>query len=338
VRASMVHTLDAYFATRKFDLSVNLNGTPPVESIQRGLRNTSGIVCAESWLATEGAAGNERFTVIGLPAKTTLLKLAIVDGRTLLPGDTDAIVLNTALAGTRTQFRVGNRQTVRVGAVQASLRIVGIARESLTAPTGYVPLISLDRFGFAGVANNIRLALARTDPASIEGVRTELQENLEQEHVQVAASASQADTRFGFDQHMLMIYVFLVVVSAIIAAIGGLGLMTTMSLNVLERRRELGVLRAIGATPEAVWLIVVTEGVVIGVLSWTLAALAAWPVSQVIGDWIGRRVFTSGLDFQFETESLLSWLTVSILLGVVASFLPAWHASRTTVREALSHE
>jgi putative ABC transport system permease protein len=342
VRASLIHTLDGFFATKKFDLSVTLKGTPAVENIQRALRevvqDTPGIVRAESWLVTEGATENDRFTVVGLPAKTALVKLAIVEGRDLLPGDTDAIVLNSELAGTRAQLRVGNRLTVRVGAAQASLRIVGIARESLAQPTGYVPLAYLGRLGYAGVANSIRLALARTDHASIERVRTVLEEKLEQEHVQVEASASQADTRFGFDQHMLMIYVFLVMVSAIIAAIGGLGLMTTMSLNVLERRREMGVLRAIGASPAAVWLIVAAEGVVVAVLSWALAALAAWPVSKAIGDWIGRRVFTGGLDFRFETGSLLSWLAVSIFLGVVASFLPAWRASRTTVREALSHE
>jgi len=342
VRASMVHTLDQFFATRKFDLSASLNGTPPVESIERALKKTSqdapGIVCAESWLVTEGATEDQRFTIVGLPRKTALLKLAIVDGRDLLPGDTGAIVLNTVLAGERAQLRVGNKLTVRVGAAEASFRIVGIARESLAAPAGYVPLVDFGRLGYTGVANSIRLALARTDSASIERVKAVLQENLEREHVQVEGSASQADARFGFDQHMLMIYVFLAVVSAIIAAIGGLGLMTTMSLNVLERRREMGVLRAIGASPAAVWLIVVTEGVAIGVLSWALAALAAWPVSKVIGDWIGKRVFTGGLDFRFEMGSLLGALAASILVASVASFLPAWQASRTTVREALSHE
>ena len=65
---------------------------------------------------------------------------------------------------------------------------------------------------------------------------------------------------------MLMIYVFLIVMSGVLAGVGGLGLMTTMSLNVLERRREMGVLRAIGATPAAVWAIVVAEGAVIGAL------------------------------------------------------------------------
>jgi putative ABC transport system permease protein len=342
VRASMVHTLDQFFATRKFDLSVSVKGTPPVESIERALKATSqdasGIVCAESWLVTEGATENQRFTIVGLPAKTALLKLAIAEGRDLLPGDTDAIVVNTALAGELAQLRIGNKLTVRIGEAQTSLRIVGIARESLAGPAGYVPLVDLGPLGYAGVANSIRLALAQTQSASIERVAAVLQGNLEREHVQVEASASQADARFGFDQHMLMIYVFLAVVSAIIAAIGGLGLMTTMSLNVLERRREMGVLRAIGASPAAVWLIVVTEGVAIGVLSWVLAALAAWPVSKVMGDWIGTRVFTGGLDFRFEIGSLLSALAASIIVALVASFLPAWQASRTTVREALSHE
>ena len=78
-----------------------------------------------------------------------------------------------------------------------------------------------------------------------------------------------------------MIYVFLIVMSAIIGGVGGLGLMTTMSLNVFERRREMGVMRALGATPRIVWLMIVAEGIVIGLLSWTIAALLAWPVSKV---------------------------------------------------------
>ena len=67
---------------------------------------------------------------------------------------------------------------------------------------------------------------------------------------------------------MAMIYWFLIVMSGILAGVGGLGLMTTMSLNVLERRREMGVLRAIGATPAMVWRLVVAEGAFVALLSW----------------------------------------------------------------------
>jgi putative ABC transport system permease protein len=114
--------------------------------------------------------------------------------------------------------------------------------------------------------------------------------------------------------------------------------MTTMSLNVLERRREMGVLRAIGATPRIVWAMVVAEGLVIGLLSWAIAALLAWPVSKVVGNTIVRVMFRSGLDFTFEPVGLVVWLLITVALSAAASFVPAWRASRATVREALAYE
>jgi putative ABC transport system permease protein len=135
---------------------------------------------------------------------------------------------------------------------------------------------------------------------------------------------------------MLMIYVFLVVMSAIIAAVGGLGLTTTMSLNVLERRRELGVLRAIGASPGMIVLMIVGEGLVVGVLGFMLAALAAWPVSKILGDSIALLMAKSSLDFSFAWRGLWIWLAVSLGLGALASIVPAWHASRGPVRDAIA--
>ena len=169
-------------------------------------------------------------------------------------------------------------------------------------------------------------------------IKAGLDRNLEGQGVRSLGSASKADLRFSSDQHMVMIYIFLIVVSGILAGVGGLGLMTTMSLNVLERRREMGVLRAIGAAPSVVWLIVIIEGVMIGVLSWAPATVAAWPVSRAVGDLLVKIMLKVGLDFFFEPSGPLIWLVVSICLGTVASFLPAWHASRRPVREAIGYE
>jgi putative ABC transport system permease protein len=83
---------------------------------------------------------------------------------------------------------------------------------------------------------------------------------------------------------------------------------------------------------------VVVEGLVIGLLSWTMAALLAWPVSKVIGNTLVRVMFRSGLDFTFEPLGLVVWLLITIGLSAVASFVPEWRASRATVREALAYE
>ena len=98
-----------------------------------------------------------------------------------------------------------------------------------------------------------------------------------------------ADSRYACDQHMLMIYVFLIVVSGVLAAVGSLGLMTATSLNVLDRRRELGVLRAIGASPAMVGAIVVIEAVFVAAIAWAMAVLAAWPITAAVGALSHRR-------------------------------------------------
>jgi putative ABC transport system permease protein len=368
VRASMISTLDRLFAGKKYDLSVALGNLYPSEKLDRAIKNTPGIVSGEGWFTTDGTlpslvastadntnsggphpggaaggkpggggSGGTRVNVIALPAETNLLKLEIAEGRGLLLGESDTMVINSALAKKLPQLKMGDPLTLQMGPAETSWRVVGISRESFSPSTAYIPLAFIAE-RHPGMANNLRLILDKTDAASINAIKASLERNLELEDVRALGSLSQADSRFSFDQHMLMIYVFLIVMSGIIGGVGGLGLMTTMSLNVMERRREMGLLRAIGASPRFVWAIVVTEGVLVGVLSWALAALVAWPVSKVVGNFLSRVVFQTGLEFAFETRGLLIWLAVSVLVSAAASFIPAWRASRFTVREALAYE
>ena len=331
IRASMINTLDRMFAARKSDLSVSFAKAYEFEKIQKAVSNTPGVTRAEGWFTTEASMGDRRFGVVALPPDTQLLDFDIIEGRKLVPQDTDAIVINNALAGRDPRMRVGETVVLRMGSDEKPWRIVGVAREAFApSPVGYIPL--------TGMTNSLRLALADTDPDSISALKAELDRNLEAQGVRARGSSTKAESRFGFDQHMVMIYVFLIVMSAIVGGVGGLGLMTTMSLNVLERRREMGVMRALGATPRIVWLMIVAEGVVIGILSWAIAALLAWPISKAVGDFLVKVMFRSGLDFTFEPIGLVIWMVVSIALSAAASFLPAWKASRLTVREALAYE
>ena len=356
VRASLIYSLDRLFATKKFDLTVHLNRMYPVEAVERAVRRTPGVRQAEGWIATQGsvvgaaeapdgdghagaAGGTDRFNIQALPPGTELQRFDIIEGRGLLPEELDAIVVNAALAAREPRLRTGNTVTLQIEQEQKSWRVVGVAREFFSPAMAYIPIRYLEQnSGRAGMTNNVRLTLEKTDPASLNELKASLDQNLEGEGVRAQSSSSKADSRFGFDQHMVMIYVFLIVVSGIVGGVGGLGLMTTMSLNVLERRREMGVLRAMGATPLVLWLIVIAEGAVIGVLSWFVAALAAWPVSKAIGSLLVRLMFRSDLNFYFEPAGLLIWLAVSVLLSAVASFLPAYHASRCSVREAVGYE
>jgi len=369
VRASLVHTLDRLFDSMRYDLTVSLGALQPLETIERAIRNTPGVLRAEGWVVTEAtlapsenapaaseapapphaagpASGHaspspspDRFTLIALPAGSDFVAPDLLEGRALRRGDTNALVVNNTFAARDPRLRVGREVMLRLGHRQVAWQVVGVTREPFSPAVGYVPLGQLEELaGHKGMASSVRLVLDRKDPASIRAVKTSLDQSLEREGLRAQTSLSSADRRIGFDEHMRMIYVFLIVMSGILAAVGGLGLMTTMSLNVLERRREMGVLRAIGATPRMVWLIVVAEAVATSTLSFALAALLARPFSREVADLLVRGLFRTGLDFVFEPLGLLVWLAVSVLLAAIASLLPAWHASRSSVREAIGYE
>ncbi len=360
VRASMINTLDQLFAARKFDLQVWFSGPQPLAKIENAVRNTPGVTRFEGWFATEGSVvenplskpendphssgglhdnveTRNRFTVLALPPETRMLQLNIIEGRGLLASDKDALVINDTLARREPQLKVGNTVALRIGPGDATWRIVGIARETFSPAVAYAPISSFSE-SHPGEINSLRLALEKTDADSIDLTKALLEKNLENEGIRARGSASNTDNRYAFDQHMLMIYVFLIIMSVIVGGVGTLGLMTTMSLNIMERRREIAVMRAIGATAGIVSMVVIIEGVAIGLMSWTIAALMAWPISRGLGDLLVRFVFTNGLHFKFEWWGLLIWLGVTLIASFLATLIPAWKTSQTTIREGLAYE
>jgi putative ABC transport system permease protein len=147
-----------------------------------------------------------------------------------------------------------------------------------------------------------------------------------------------AISRYSLDQHMLMIYVFLLIAAGVVGTVGGLGLVTSTSLNVLDRRRELGVLRAIGAAPATVAAIVVIEAVAIAVLSAAIAEAAAWLITTVLGRLFAVAIFQGRFELRCPPSGPVGWLAMAVLLSAIASLVPAIHASRCSVREAVTYE
>jgi putative ABC transport system permease protein len=124
----------------------------------------------------------------------------------------------------------------------------------------------------------------------------------------------------------------------LIAVVGGLGLTSTMSLNVMERTREIGVMRAIGASDVDIQMIVIVEGLVLGLLSWALGVALSIPITYVLDYGVGVSIFQSPLIVMFSWTGSFAWLLGMLVLATLASALPAWRASRLAVRETLVYE
>jgi putative ABC transport system permease protein len=137
--------------------------------------------------------------------------------------------------------------------------------------------------------------------------------------------------------HLLIIRNFLLAMAALVATVGGLALASATSLGVLERTRELGIMRAIGASTGAVLRIVVGEGVLLAALSWLAGLALSLPLSLAIGNFAGRVFVHADLDNVVSWGAVVGWLGLALAIGAVASALPASGPLRRPVGEALRY-
>jgi putative ABC transport system permease protein len=131
---------------------------------------------------------------------------------------------------------------------------------------------------------------------------------------------------------------FLLFLAMLTAGVGSIGLAGTMSMNVLERTREIGVMRAIGAENGILMKMVIVEGLIIGSIAYIFGSLLAVPISWVLADSISMALFEAPSNFGFTSTGFLLWLGMVLILSVLASAMPARNAARLTIREVLAYE
>ena len=130
---------------------------------------------------------------------------------------------------------------------------------------------------------------------------------------------------------------FHAIMGVILSIVGVIGLTGTMTINVLESTREIGVMRAIGASHGSVYQIFVTEGVVIGLIAWAVGAVLSYPMSAVLLDMLSDAMGLP-LTFEYSWPGVGIWLVAVSVIAVVASLLPAYRASQVSVRDAIAYE
>ena len=123
----------------------------------------------------------------------------------------------------------------------------------------------------------------------------------------------------------------------IIGAVGSIALSGVLSLNVLERTREIGVMRAIGASSGAITRLFIGEGLILGWLSWVIALPLSVPAGRLMTQALGD-AFQTNLVYIYTPTGALYWLAIITVLSIAASWFPARGATRISVRESLSYQ
>ena len=345
VRNSVQTTIDNFLRFHQYDVSVSLERPYRAAQVEPILQQLPGVVSVESWL-TDGVrrvyaddTTSEGISLIAAPADTQLMNPNLEDGRWLLSDDGNALVVNTDFLKDEPDVALGDEIVLDVNGRNLTWQIVGVVPSEASGPTVYVNYESYARAArSAGQATTLKIVTDQHDADYQGETAVILADHLEAAGISVSGTRTTESIRANNEFMFSIIIGFLVLMAILLAVVGGLGLTTTMSINILERIREIGVLRAIGASDGAVRQIVLAEGIVIGLLSWTVGSLLALPTSRLMSQQVGLALLGFPLNYNFAIGGTFLWLGIVIFLATVASLGPARNASRLTIREVLAYE
>jgi putative ABC transport system permease protein len=351
IRASLQQTLNDALSFFDYDVQVIFDQAYRTDRIQGTLENLEGVDTVETWgftstrIVRDNGTEGDNVVVYAPKFDSTMVTPLIVEGRWLLPDDANAIVINSDVVGNEADVEggadtsIGSTITIKINNKETKWVVVGIIRGVLTGPNMWVNFDHLARI--TNTVDRASISLVRLDDRSAAN-QIQLGQVIEQRYrdsgyrVQQMSTISQLRTTIStvFD----VIIIFLLFMAVLLGVVGGLGLMGTMSINVLERTREIGVMRAVGASNGSILRIILVEGMIIGLLSWTIGGIIALPASRILTDTVGTALLQAAPSYIFSTEGAVLWLGIVLIVAFLASFVPARRASQLTVREVLSYE
>jgi len=331
-----------------FDVTVPIPRNISVYIAEREARRVPGVAVAEGWANTranvihaDNSEGGE-VEIRTTPDKSITIAPEMVAGRWLLPDDGRNVVISYDVLDHEPDLKVGDSLTLSINEKQRTYHIVGIASRHINR---YVVYMDYGQFvkatGWADPVSEVRI---RVDPAHLgtrpqqEAVAKAVEQHFRDAGISQSHPHILPETLDQISKSFDIVLIFLIIMASLLSIVGGLGLAGTMSMNVMERTREIGVLRAVGASSRAVRRIVLFEGMVVGLTSWLLSVLLSYPLGKGLSDSVGVAVFHSASPYTYSWQGMIGWLVLATLIGAAASLAPARRASRLTVRQVLAYE
>ncbi len=262
----------------------------------------------------------------------------VIHGNWLLPNTTRGIFVNADFMDLSPSLQVGSVITLNIAGREEEWTILGSGGRGFI-PVAYVFYDDLaGETGLDGLANRLVVQTTRSDSVFQSQVQSDLLERMKTINFDVLGSQTTTQLKETTAAQMDVLIILLLAMVVLIAVVGGLGLAITMSLNVLERTREIGILRSLGAQNGVVRRVVIVEGLVIGLISWAVSIPCSIPLAIWLGDSLGNSLLARPLDYIFSIPAMLMWLGLMMVISVIASIIPAQNAARLTIRDALVYE
>lgn len=346
VRVTLFDYIDAIGKYFKADVTVSFDRPYRLKEVEMAGMQYPGVTMVEGWAFANAAVlfpdktVADNLLILAPPLDSKLVEPILVAGRWLQPGDEKAITISESIKNQFPNLQPGQSLHMKVNGKEDDWKVVGIfsfVSQQGTIAYGTYDYISryinlVDRsVSFRFVGKNL-------NSAAQQNMAEGLDKYFRAKGFHVTEARSGKSTLATASESLDILVAFLLVMALLTASVGSMGLAGTMGMNVLERTREIGIMRSIGAVDGEIMRTVIVEGVIIGGISWLLGALLSFPFTYLLSSIVSQAVFNSPIAVHFTWIGFLIWLVVVLVLSALASVLPARSAASLTIREVLAYE
>ncbi len=352
LNSSISATLDAEYARRDYDLTIaferlhRIDRAVPVATELEGVDKAQMLFSHSVSILREGQRTKEAGVasqIIGASPEDPMYTPMIVAGRWLRPGDDRVIVINKEVADDNA-LKVGDVVSLDLAELgRSDWQIVGlhhaIGTGEFSVNNVYAPREAVLRAtNRVGRGDAVLVKTRQHDDASVKSVANTLQAEYAQQNMKVSQIATGTSDRAQMSASFGIVIYMLLAMAILAAIVGGIGQMGALSIGVIERTKEIGILRAIGADSGTIIRMFMLEGVLQGMMSWLVALPMSLVLAPLFAARLGRIMFGINLDYRYDYQAALVWLIVVLVIGVIASIGPARSATRISVRQSLAYE
>jgi putative ABC transport system permease protein len=270
---------------------------------------------------------------------TTRFPNRLVAGRSLEPGETDAVVVGRSTLNAL-QTGIGGTVALAIDGRITRWRVVGTVEGfGLSGGSGVFATDAgfAQAMGTVGQTRGLRIETTRHDSASRDATMSELTRALTPSNLAIVDAIQAEWINTVLRNHIAILQAALQLLGIVVGGVGVFTLASAMSTSVAERAREFGVMQTLGATPTRISLVVMFEGLLIGLLSWAGAIAVGAVLSSLLGVFVGVFLFDAALPLTVASLALGAWLVIALLGCAVAGLIPASVAARMTIRESLAY-
>ncbi|WP_066307633.1 FtsX-like permease family protein [Bacillus sp. FJAT-29814] len=317
-----------------YDAEWSISTILPAEQLLSPINELNGVKAVEAWTARNAvmshSSAKRNVLLQAVPSQTAFVRPNMQEGEWLNQQIQNGIVISSAALP---NISLGDSVTLQVGRQEKQWKVIGILGEQLTGPAVY--LNQSDYNQWLQTASSNRLLIKMDEGQALAKSLYKVENLLSAKNIEIQASDQVQDMKDRPKEMIRMIIYSLFITGILFSGVGALNLLTSMSINVRERIKEIGIIRSIGGGKRKIYLLFIGEGLFITSVSWLCAVGLSYPLQALLTSKIGEVLIKSPLPSGLSLEGCILWLVVSLLIGILGSYLPARKAVNKPISELL---